>query len=55
MLVLSRKYGEEISITHGADTIVIKVCETKNGCTKLGIEAPHDYKILRKELTDASR
>jgi len=47
MLVLKRNEGESILI---GDGIEIKVLECSNGIVKLGIEAPKDVKIIRKEL-----
>jgi carbon storage regulator len=53
MLVLTRKLGEEIVISN-LSTITVKVLEVRSGQVKLGIEAPSKFKILRKELVDAS-
>lgn len=50
MLVLSRKVGEAIIID---DNIEIKVLESHNGEVKLGINAPRDLVILRKEIYEA--
>jgi carbon storage regulator CsrA len=47
MLVLTRKIDEEIRI--GQD-IRIKVLGIRGGSIRLGIEAPADLKILRREL-----
>ncbi len=47
MLVLSRKFGEEITI--GTD-IVIQVVEIRGDKVRLGITAPRDVEIMRKEL-----
>lgn len=47
MLVLSRKEGEEIVI--GKD-IVITVVDIEHGKVRLGISAPRDVPIFRKEL-----
>ncbi len=49
MLVLSRKKGESILID---DKIEIKILETKEGRIKLGIDAPRDVSIIRKEVLD---
>ena len=49
MLVLSSKKNERIFI---GDEIVIAVCETTDRKVRIGIEAPHDMKILREELRD---
>lgn len=47
MLVLSRKLGEKIYI---ADNICITVVDIDRGKIRLGIEAPRDVPIFRKEL-----
>lgn len=49
MLVLSRKSGESIMI--GKD-IVFTVLEAKGDKIKIGIEAPADIKVYRKEIYD---
>ena len=50
MLVLARKLDESIVI---GDNIIVKVVSIDNGVVKLGIDAPKDVMILRKELSDA--
>lgn len=47
MLVLSRKSEESLIIN---DEIEIKVIEIVGDKVRLGVEAPKNYKILRKEL-----
>lgn len=47
MLVLKRNVGESILI---GDGIELTVLECSNGIVKLGIEAPKEVKIVRKEL-----
>lgn len=47
MLILSRKCGESLLIN---GDIEIKVTEISGDKVKIGIEAPQDYIILRKEL-----
>ena len=47
MLVLSRKKGESIMIS---DTIEIVVLETEGETVKLGIKAPKNVEIHRKEV-----
>ncbi len=49
MLVLNRKPGESIII---GDNIEIKILEIQDGKIKIGIEAPKDIGILRKEVYD---
>ena len=50
MLVLSRKLGESILLD---DKITITVMEISKGVVKLGIDAPKEMLILRKELEEA--
>jgi carbon storage regulator len=47
MLVLSRKKGETIKI---GDDIEITIVATANDQVKIGIQAPKNIEILRKEL-----
>ncbi|SEF99784.1 carbon storage regulator, CsrA [Caloramator fervidus] len=47
MLVLTRKQGESILIGEG---IEIKIIEVSKNEVKIGIQAPRDVKIVRKEL-----
>ncbi len=49
MLVLSRKVGEAIQIDENVEVCIIEV---GNGIVKIGINAPKDVKVLRKELID---
>jgi carbon storage regulator len=49
MLVLSRKLGEKIFIN---DNICITVVDIDRGKIRLGIEAPREVPIFRKELLD---
>jgi len=52
MLILSRKIGESIIID---DKIEVVVLEIVDGKIKLGIEAPKDVTIHRKEVYDEIR
>ncbi len=52
MLVLKRKAGESIIIS---DNIEIKIIEIEDGRIKIGIEAPKEVSILRKEVLDETR
>ncbi|WP_312651516.1 carbon storage regulator CsrA [Proteiniclasticum sp.] len=52
MLVLNRKQGESILID---DRIEIKVLEIIDGKIKIGIVAPKEVTILRKEIYDEIR
>ena len=49
MLILTRRYGEEIQIGNNADIVVLGV---KGQQVRLGIKAPSDQVILCKELTN---
>lgn len=51
MLVLSRKLGESVVIQ---GRIAVKVLGIRGGTVRLGIEAPRDIAILRKELVSGS-
>lgn len=50
MLILNRKPGETIII---GENIEVKILEVQDGKVKIGIEAPKDISILRKEVYDA--
>lgn len=47
MLIITRKKGESLMI---GDDIEIIVSKIDDGSVKLGIKAPRDIEILRKEL-----
>jgi carbon storage regulator len=47
MLVLSRKLGEGIVI---GDDVTITIVEMKGGNVRIGIDAPRDMKIYRREV-----
>lgn len=47
MLILTRKVGETFII---GDDIRITVCSVRNGQVRIGIEAPKDVSIHRKEV-----
>jgi len=49
MLVLSRKLNEKIIID---DQIEITVVGIENGKVQLGVEAPKEIEIMRKELLE---
>lgn len=48
MLILSRKSGETLLIN---DEIEVKIIDINGDKVKIGIEAPKNVKILRKELS----
>ena len=50
MLVLSRKKNERIVID---DKIVVTVVEIRGDKVRLGIEAPRDVPVHRREIHDA--
>lgn len=52
MLVLSRNKGEQIVV---ADNVVITVVEIRGDKVRLGIEAPKEVSVHRKEVWDAIR
>ena len=49
MLVLTRKPGEEIVI---GDQITVKVLDIRGDKVRLGIDAPRDVKVHRREVWD---
>lgn len=52
LLILSRKKQESILI---GKNIIIKILEVEGDRVKIGIEAPKDMKVLRKELYEDIR
>jgi carbon storage regulator len=52
MLVLTRKIDESVVI---AENIIVTILDIEGDKVKLGIEAPREIPILRKELLDAIR
>ncbi|QGU00430.1 Carbon storage regulator [Candidatus Syntrophocurvum alkaliphilum] len=49
MLVLSRKKGESIIV---GDNIEISIIDIQGDSIKIGVNAPKDVKIYRKEIYD---
>ena len=47
MLVLTRKFGEKITI---GDNVVVSIVEIKGSQVKLGIEAPKGISVHRSEI-----
>ena len=47
MLIITRKKGESLMI---GDDIEITISKIEDGSVKIGIKAPKDINILRKEL-----
>ncbi|MDY0235513.1 MAG: carbon storage regulator CsrA [Gudongella sp.] len=50
MLILNRKEGESIII---GDNVEIRILEVQDGKIKIGIDAPKEVSILRKEVYDS--
>lgn len=51
MLVLSRKYNEVIDLSVGDSEIEIRVVEIRGDKVRLGITAPGDVTVNRREIT----
>ena len=49
MLVLSRKIGEEIKI---GNSVTVTILSYDRGVVRLGIQAPRDIQVHRKEIYD---
>jgi carbon storage regulator len=47
MLVLTRRASERIRID---DDVVVTVVQVKGRRVRIGVEAPHDVRIVREEL-----
>jgi carbon storage regulator len=52
MLVLARQSGEALMI---GDNIEITVLDIQNGKVKIGIKAPKEITVLRKELLEEAK
>jgi len=50
MLILTRREGEKLVLTHQGITIWVKVTDIKGGQIKLSIEAPKAVDFVRREL-----
>ena len=56
MLVLSRKPDESIIIiSPRGEMMEIKITKIEEGRTKVGIQAPIDFKIFRKEVFEGMK
>ncbi len=53
MLVLSRLRDEDIIIGHGDDAIIIKVVDIRGDKVRLGITAPREVPVHRREVYEA--
>lgn len=47
--------GEELVLTHHGVTIRVKVTDIKGGQVKVGVEAPREVEIIRRELQKSDR
>jgi len=52
MLIITRKKGESLMI---GDDIEITISKIEDGSVKIGIQAPKEVNILRKELLEEVR
>lgn len=52
MLVLARKEGETLELSHG---ITVRVVRIKGNAVRIGIEADRSIKVKRGELKDGPR
>lgn len=52
MLVLERKDGESIIISYDEHKIEVKLTKDNKGRTRLCIDAPDEFDIVRKELLE---
>jgi carbon storage regulator CsrA len=50
MLVLARKVGEKIFIGEGENAVVVTITAINGERCKVGIDAPNEVKIIRREL-----
>jgi carbon storage regulator len=53
MLVLSRKFSEQLYIDAHGQRIVITVVEIRGDKVRLGIEAPKEWPVHRREVSEA--
>ena len=55
MLVLSRKKNESIVVGDGDSLVTIVVVEIRGDKVRLGVEAPKEVPVHRREVFDAIR
>lgn len=55
MLVLSRRVSEQIVVNGKNENIVITVVRIGDRVVRIGIDAPRDFRIDRREVFDAIR
>jgi len=53
MLVLTRKKNESIVLGDGENMVIITLVEIRGDKVRLGIEAPRDIFVYRKEVYEA--
>lgn len=53
MLVLSRKKNEQIVIGEGPNAVTVVVVEIRGDKVRLGVEAPKETPVHRREVYDA--
>ena len=52
MLVLERKDGESIIIENADHSIEVMISKDKKGRIKVGVNAPDEFAIFRKEILE---
>jgi carbon storage regulator len=55
MLVLSRKKNESIVVGEGKDAVTIVIVEIRGDKVRLGVEAPKEVPVHRREVYEAIR
>ncbi|MBI3837683.1 MAG: carbon storage regulator [Planctomycetia bacterium] len=55
MLVLSRKHGEQIELSMDGQLVTVAVVRIETGRVRIGIEAPANIGVRRKELCGRRR
>lgn len=53
MLVLSRDRHEELVIGRGVNQVIVRVVEIRGGHVRLGVIAPQEIPVHRRETYDA--
>jgi sRNA-binding carbon storage regulator CsrA len=55
MLSLTRRFRQEILISHRGERLRLIVCELKGQSVRLGFEGPESFEILRDDAKQQSR
>ena len=55
MLILTRKIGKSIIIDDGVRRVRVTVVAIRGGNVRIGIDAPREVEIHRKEIYDQAR